>query len=137
MSMATSQSRNTGEGGVFSIEGESSDSESDENETEKIVDGLDNSLSGYLLARDRVRRQTKPPAIFESGDFVAYALTSAADMEINEPKTYAEAMGIKDRDKWNASMGEEKDSLDENETWDIVDRPQRQRVIGCKVALQV
>ena len=34
--------------------------------------------------------------------------------------------------KWNASMGEEKDSLDKNDTWDVVDRPPRQGVIGCK-----
>ena len=29
-------------------------------------------------------------------------------------------------------MKEEKDSLDKNHTWDIVERPPRQRVIGCK-----
>lgn len=32
----------------------------------------------------------------------------------------------------NASMGDEKTSLDKNGTWDVVDRPQRQRVIGSK-----
>ena len=31
-----------------------------------------------------------------------------------------------------ASMGDEKISLDKNGTWDVVDRPQRQRVIGSK-----
>ena len=44
----------------------------------------------------------------------------------------AEARRSKDWDKWNASMKEEKDSLDKNHTWDIVDRPPRHRVIGCK-----
>lgn len=29
-------------------------------------------------------------------------------------------------------MGDEKTSLDKNGTWDVVDRPQRQRVIGSK-----
>lgn len=66
------------------------------------------SLSDYLPPRDHVRRQTKPPAIFESGDFLAYVLTSAADIVIYEPKTVAEAMKSKDWDKWMASMKEEK-----------------------------
>lgn len=79
-----------------------------------------------------MRRQTKLPAIFESGDLVAYVFTSASDIEVNEPKTYAEARKSKDWKKWNASMGEEKDSLDKNDSWDIVDRPPRQKIIGCK-----
>lgn len=29
-------------------------------------------------------------------------------------------------------MGEEKDSLDKNDKWDVVERPLRQRIIGCK-----
>lgn len=92
----------------------------------------DESLNDYLLARDRVRRQTKPLFIFESGDFVVYPLTSAADIEVDEPQTYAEAKKSKDWEKWNASMGEENDSLDKNDMWDIVDRPLRHRVIGCR-----
>ena len=65
-------------------------------ETIQEVGDTETSLDDYLLARDRVRRQTKPPAIFESGDFVAYALTSAADIEVNEPQSYAEAKKSKD-----------------------------------------
>ena len=94
--------------------------------------GIEESLSDYLLARDRVRRQTKPPAIFESGDFVAYALMSVADISVDEPKTVAEVMKSKDWDKWNASMKEEKSSLDKNHTWNLVDRPLKQRIIECK-----
>ena len=101
-------------------------------ETIQDVGDTETSLDDYLLARDRVRRQTKPSAIFESGDFIAYALTSATDLEVNEPQSYAEAKRSKDWKKWNASMGEEKDLLDKNGTWDIVERPQTQRIIGCK-----
>ena len=125
---SSSESGNTSEGGVTSSQRRNSDSEESEEESE----GQEESLDGYLLARDHVRRQTKPSAMFESGDFVAYALTCADDIVTNEPKSLAEAKRSKDWDKWNASMKEEKASLDKNHTWDIVDRPLRQRVIGCK-----
>ena len=70
--------------------------------------------------------------MFESEDFVAYALMCADVIVAEEPRSLAEAKWSKDWDKWNASMKEEKDSLDKNHTWDIVERPLRQRVIGCK-----
>ena len=63
---------------------------------------------------------------------MAYALTCADDIVTNEPKSLAEAKLSKDWDKRNASMKEEKVSLDKNHTWDIVERPLRQKVIGCK-----
>ena len=128
---STSGSGNTNEGGAILNKEGSSDSEEEEVETVQEVGDTETSLDDYLLARDRVRRQIKPPGIFESGDFVAYALTSAADLEVNEPRSYAKAKRSKDWKKWNASMDEEKDSLEKNGTWDVGERPQRQRIIGC------
>ncbi|WZZ70528.1 hypothetical protein YC2023_081898 [Brassica napus] len=57
---------------------------------------------------------------------------SVADISVDEPKTVAEVMKSTDLDKWNASMKEEKSSLDKNHTWDLVDRPLKQRIIECK-----
>ena len=127
----------SGEGGASSSSSSSESSEDacseGEPETGTHEDSTSTeSLDDYLLARDRARRTSKLPAIFESGDFVAYALSCARDVEVSEPKTYAEARASKDWDKWNASMGDEKTSLDKNHTWDIVNRPKRQRVVGSK-----
>ena len=87
---------NTGEGGVVLSDDNDSNSEEGDTETEQVAEDTGASLDNYLLARDQVRRQSKPPAIFESGDFVAYALTSAADIEVNEPQSYAEVRKSKD-----------------------------------------
>ena len=99
-------------------------------------DGLNCSnqedLSEYLLARDRVRRQIKPPSKYEDADLVVYALASAEDIEQEEPRSFTEEKLSKDWDIWNDSMGEEMTSLDENHTWDLTQRPKNQKVIGCK-----
>lgn len=125
------------QGGVTSNSKVSSDSEESEEGIGRESEKKEDSLSDYLLARDRVRRQTKPLAIFESGDFVAYALMSAADIIIDEPNTVIEAKKGKDWDKWKASMKEEKNSLDKNHTWDIVEWPLGHRIVGCKWILKL
>lgn len=80
------------EGGASSSSTEFSDSSDSESEQEvEKHEGSSSieSLDGYLLARDIVRRTSKLPSIFKSGDFVAYALICAKDIEVTEPKTYA------------------------------------------------
>ena len=106
-------------------------SSSSENEKEDDH-SQEEDLSDYILARDRVRRQIKPPSKYEDADLVAYALASAEDIELEEPRSFAEAKQSKEWDIWNGSMGEEMTSLEENHTWDLTERPKNQKVIGCK-----
>lgn len=54
----------------------------------------------------------------EDGDFVAYALVTAEDLEIEEPKTYAEAMRNRERKHWDNAVKEEMESHRKNMTWD-------------------
>ena len=89
-------------------------------------------LGNYILARDRSRREIKMPSKFDDFDVVAYALAAAQDIEIDEPKSYAEAMRTREKDQWNAANVEEMNSLKKNETWDLVKRPEKKRVIGCR-----
>lgn len=85
-----------------------------------------------MLARDRERRTIRPPLKFEDADYLAYALASAENIEIDEPRNYREAMESKDWKKWNAASDDEMDSLEKNHTWDYVNRPKNHKVIGCK-----
>lgn len=39
---------------------------------------------------------------------------------------------ISRKDKWNQAVGEENQSPDDNETYEIVRKPREQRIIGCK-----
>ena len=48
-------------------------------------------VSGYLLARDRTRRNVRPPSRYEDANLVAYALSVSEDIEPEEPKSFAEA----------------------------------------------
>ncbi|GJS37167.1 retrovirus-related pol polyprotein from transposon TNT 1-94 [Tanacetum coccineum] len=57
------------------------------------------------IAHDRPRRNVKSPTRF--GDYVAYALQVAKEVESLEPATYREAITSKDSDMWIAAMGEE------------------------------
>lgn len=57
-------------------------------EEETEVEDLDH----YILARDRRRRETKLPSKYDDFDVVAYALSGAGDIEIDEPESYQEAM---------------------------------------------
>ncbi|XP_073039067.1 uncharacterized protein [Primulina eburnea] len=88
-------------------------------------------LDGYVLSRDRIRRQIRVPPRFVNADFIAFALNVADLLELEEPTSYNEAKLSKDWPKWKKAMNEEIESLDKNCTWILVDRPIRKKVIGC------
>lgn len=114
-------------------------SESTEKETEFEVEpetensDKEDSLDDYVLARDRERRKnTRPPSRYEDGNFVAYALNTVEDLEIEEPKSYAEAMKSKQRKRWKIAAEEEMESHKKNRTWDLIEKPEKAKLIGCK-----
>lgn len=84
------------------------------------------------MARDRERRTIRPPSKFEDVDFLAYALASAENLEVEEPRSYKEAMESKDSELWGGASDEEMNSLEKNHTWDYVERPKNSKVIGCR-----
>lgn len=90
-------------------------------------------MDHYLLARDRKRRSNiRPPSKFEDGNFVAYALVVIEDLNTEEPRNYQEARRSKDWKFWNGASVDAIDSLHRNHTWDLVERPRGQKVIGCR-----
>lgn len=89
-------------------------------------------MDNYVLARNRERREKKFPSKFDDFDVAAYALTCAEEINIDEPKSYIEAKRSRDWKKWNSGMTEEMDSLQKNKTWELVDKPEKKKVIGCK-----
>lgn len=111
---------------VYGSEGEEDTSETYEEEQD---------LDHYLFARDRKRRSNiRPPSKFEDGNFVAYALVviSRSKYALVEPRNYQEARRSKDWKFWNGASVDEIDSLHRNHTWDLVERPRGQKVIGCR-----
>ncbi|KAH9752456.1 hypothetical protein KPL71_014688 [Citrus sinensis] len=84
-------------------------------------------LQDYQLARDRARRETKPPSRYAYAGMIAYALNSAEEIAIEEPASYKEAVRGSDNSNWIKAMEEEMDSLIQNKTWTLVQNPGNRR----------
>ena len=59
-------------------------------------------------------------------------LAQANPTEPFEPRNFKEAMADYDHDKWRGVIQEEFNSLKDNKTWELVDRPTDQRVLQGK-----
>jgi len=123
------------QGGETSSSSSESSENLEESEMNEEVVGSENeqSLDDYLLARDRKRRSNiRPPSRFEDENFVAYALATTEDLEEEEPKSYEEALKSSKRKQWENVMKEEMDSHKKSHTWDLIEKPEKQKLIGCK-----
>lgn len=89
-------------------------------------------LDGYVLSRDRMRRQIRPPPRFANADFIVFALNVADLLELQEPTNYCEARRCKEWPKWKKAMDEEIESLNKNNTWTLVNKPIGKKIIGSK-----
>jgi hypothetical protein len=59
---------------------------------------------------------------------VSYALViSSGDLT-----TFQEAVNSQEKRRWVGAMAEEMESLHENQMWELVELPERKKVIGCK-----
>ncbi|KAD6795292.1 hypothetical protein E3N88_06188 [Mikania micrantha] len=112
---------------------------SEEHDKEKEVIQLSNGASSsnmssdYNLVRDLPRRQIIPPARYRNNEDLSAFLFTAAEMEsVYEPITFHEAISCEERDCWIKAMQEEMDSLIQNETWELVDKHDDQRLVKCK-----
>ncbi|KAG8501173.1 hypothetical protein CXB51_003270 [Gossypium anomalum] len=87
----------------------------------------------YSIAKNRTKREIKPPKKYAEADLVAYALNVAEDIDANqEPSNYFEAISCEDSEKWMFAMQEEMESLHKNKTWDLVKLPKGKKTVRCK-----
>ena len=52
--------------------------------------------------------------------------------DASEPATYSEAVDSVDKEKWISAMQEEMQSLEKNDTWEIVSLPKQKKLVRCK-----
>ncbi|KAH9744680.1 hypothetical protein KPL70_003806 [Citrus sinensis] len=76
-------------------------------------------LHDYQSAKDREMRVIRAPKKYAYADLIAYALTTAHELDYDEPKSYKEYVSGKNTDQWSKAMKEEIDSLYKNDTWGI------------------
>ncbi|KAH9703677.1 hypothetical protein KPL70_011177 [Citrus sinensis] len=103
----------------------------DESEAQDATQ-LESQMQSYQLARDRAKRPTRPPRRYGYADLITYALEAAHEIDDEEPKTFNEAIQCKFRTEWKKAMDDEILSLHNNETWELVERPEKTRIVGCK-----
>ncbi|KAK0584649.1 hypothetical protein LWI29_016628 [Acer saccharum] len=77
---------------------ESEISEEDSAQIEEASSETD--LQNYWLARDREKRQVRPPDRFGYADLIAFAFTAAEAFIDEEPRSYVEAIKSKEARKW-------------------------------------
>ena len=81
-------------------------------------DEIDSQLiSFYLVEGNREKIMSKMPIILQVED---------------DPKTYKEAMSLRDSIVWKDAINEEMDSIMFNHTWELVDLPPGSKAISCK-----
>ncbi|KAL4347437.1 hypothetical protein GQ457_17G004910 [Hibiscus cannabinus] len=86
-------------------------------------------LQNYSLARDRERRiNVKAPSRFGFEDMASFALHISSDDLV----TFQGAITSQEKGKWMAAMVEEMESLQKNQTWELVRLPEGKKAIGCK-----
>ena len=93
---------------------------------------VEDETNDYLLARDRTRRQIKPPEKFGYVDLMAFSLVAASEVWDDEPKSYKAAMASKEKLKWGKTMDEEMKSLHDNHTWELVKKPAGAKLVSRK-----
>ena len=74
----------------------------------------------------RSLRERNPPKRYT--DFFSSVLFN----DDGEPSCFQEAIDCIDNAKWKVTMKEEMDSLEKNNTWELVKLPKDRKIVGCK-----
>lgn len=56
---------------------------------------------------------------------------------ISEPSTYDEALNSQYSQQWISAIKEEIKSLEENQTWALVEKPALKNIVGCKWVFKI
>ncbi|KAG8493216.1 hypothetical protein CXB51_010581 [Gossypium anomalum] len=83
----------------------------------------------YSIAKNKIRREIKPPKKYAEAYLVAYTFNVAEDIDANqEPSNYFEVISCEYSEKWMFVMQEEMKSLHKNRTWDLVELPKGKKL---------
>ena len=83
------------------------------------------------LAPRKSQRQIKAPNRY-GFNIVSYALQVVKEIDSFESTTYQEAICCSEAEEWTMDMNEEMESIQNNQTWDLVELPEDKQVVGCK-----
>ncbi|KAK8680632.1 hypothetical protein V6N13_109572 [Hibiscus sabdariffa] len=79
-----------------------------------------------------LRRSTREHHEPERYGFLVTTHGDVILVDLDEPKTYQEAVSSPDSEKWLEAMRSEMDSMSDNQVWTLVEPPEGIKPIGCK-----
>ena len=89
--------------------------------------------SNYYIAKDKPRRNIKPPQRYAEADLVAYDLNVAEDIDCSEePSNYSEAVSCPESGRYITTMHEKMESLHKNSTWKFTKLLKNKKTVKCK-----
>ncbi|KRZ83002.1 Retrovirus-related Pol polyprotein from transposon TNT 1-94 [Trichinella sp. T8] len=81
----------------------------------------------------RSGRRGRPKKVYQKEEVQPVPCEDVVSIaEMNDPKSVAEALSCDESKEWLEAMKREYEALVKNNTWEIVNRPQRQKVITCQ-----
>lgn len=75
-------------------------------------------------------RERRPPRLFPSEEYIYSCI--AEKHNVQDPMTRSEALNSHDSSNWKRAMEEEIKSLQDNDTWTLVDLPANKNIVDCK-----
>jgi hypothetical protein len=87
------------------------------------------------MAREATPQPRRSERARRATDKLNLMITGECDillLDTDEPTKYAKAMMDPDSEKWQSAMRSEIDSMDDNQVWNLVDRPNSVKPIECK-----
>lgn len=90
------------------------------------------NLQDYQLVRDRGRRRIIPNRRYQTVNLVELSLHMASEISTPVPKTYSKAVSCESSKEWILAMDKEINSLLDNNTWVVTEKPVGKNPIECK-----
>lgn len=106
------------------------------NEEAEIDEDADDASDEYFIPNRMVtppvetRHSSRIPKPKKLDDYIIYA-ACASDFG-NDPITLGDALSGNDGENWKIAIKDELQSLEENDTWSLVDLPKNRKSIKCK-----
>lgn len=120
---------------VENTEFESVNLDQESKKSVRETDVLDSSLGHKRQASPELRRSCRikeKPAIAYNEEEIEDYLLCAQSLNLEIPKTYQEMKSSVNRVKWEQAVRDEINSLEINETWTLVQKPEKKNIIECK-----
>ncbi|KRX41523.1 Retrovirus-related Pol polyprotein from transposon TNT 1-94 [Trichinella murrelli] len=104
-----------------------------QNEAEQVTEARKIKVLPGRPRLVRSGRRGRPKKVYQKEEVQPVPCEDVASIAVmNDPKSVAEALSCHESKEWLEAMKREYEALVKNNTWEIVNRPQRQKVITCQ-----